>query len=376
MAGIYFHIPYCKQACHYCDFHFSTNFRNIEELVGSLKKEIQLQKGFLDSEKINTIYFGGGTPSAIPTRYIDELIKEVHSNFSVDQNAEITLEANPDDLLEENLLQWKKSGINRLSVGVQSFFDKSLKEMNRAHNSAQALKGLKLAQEIGITNITMDLIYGIPGMTTAEWNANLDLFFKLEIPHLSAYGLTIEPNTHLGHLVQHDKLAVEKDVTYNIQFEILMERAVENGFDHYEISNFGKPNYHSKHNTAYWFGEKYIGIGPSAHSFNGEVRQWNVSSNAKYITSIIDGKVPFEKENLSEMDRYNEYILTHLRTQWGIDENQIKTQFGATFQNNLKLQIEPYLQSKHVLKMGNFYVLSRKGKFLADKISSDLFVVA
>ena len=258
MAGIYFHIPFCKQACHYCDFHFSTNFRNIEELIIAMKKELQLQSEYLDGAKVNTIYFGGGTPSAIPNHFIAELIAKARNLHEVSPNAEISLEANPDDLTLENITAWKKAGINRLSVGVQSFFDDHLKWMNRAHNQAQAIEGLTLAKEVGITNITMDLIYGIPSMTMKQWKSNLQQFFDLDLPHLSAYGLTIEPQTHLGHLVKSKQLSVAKEESYNAQFEALITQTSERGFDHYEISNFGKPNYYSQHNTAYWFGEKYV----------------------------------------------------------------------------------------------------------------------
>ena len=376
MAGIYIHIPYCKQACHYCDFHFSTNFRNVDDLIRHMLKEVELQIDYLQGEEVKTIYFGGGTPSAIDPKYIDQLIGKVKSHHKVSNDAEISLESNPDDLTEDKIIAWQKSGINRLSVGVQSFFDEHLTMMNRAHNQKQAVVGLKLAQKLGINNITMDLIYGIPGMTLEKWQRNLDLFFSLNLPHLSAYGLTIEPQTHLGHLVAKHKVKVENDDMYNEQFRLLIAEAERNGFVHYEISNFSKPNYYSRHNTAYWFGEKYVGIGPSSHSFDGTNRQWNTSSNLKYINLISKGKVPFEIESLSKEDQYNEYILTRLRTKWGLDENQIKTQFGADFQNNLKALIAPYLASNHVEKIENCYILTRQGKFLADKISSDLFVVA
>ena len=375
MAGIYFHIPFCKQACHYCDFHFSTNFRNVDALIQAMQLELNLQKDYLKGEKVNTIYFGGGTPSSIPNHFIDELIQKVKSLHSVSEKAEISLEANPDDLTEENIKSWKKAGVNRLSVGVQSFYDSHLKWMNRAHNQNQALAGLKLAKELGITNITMDLIYGIPNMTMSEWEQNLETFFELDLPHLSAYGLTIESQTHLGHLVNTNQVKTEKDTKYNAQFEMLMKQTLAHGFDHYEISNFGKPGFYSKHNTAYWFGEKYVGIGPSAHSFNGVERQWNVASNMKYVKSLNQNRLAAEVECLSVNDQYNEYILTRLRTKWGIDQNQIKTQFGAKFQNNLNSLIQPYLASNHVLKIADSYVLSTEGKYLADKISSDLFIV-
>ncbi len=375
MAGIYFHIPFCKQACHYCDFHFSTNFRNVTQLVYAMKVELRLRADYVDSELIETIYFGGGTPSAIPPHLIGELIDEVRQIHEVSKDAEISLEANPDDLTKENLQAWKSYGINRLSIGVQSFVDEHLKFMNRAHNSEEAINGLTWAKEIGITNITMDLIYGIPNMTMEQWHSNLQTFFDLDLPHLSAYGLTIEDQTHLGHLVKTHQVQTEKDSNYNVQFEYLMNATQAQGFDHYEISNFGKPGFYSGHNTAYWLGKKYVGIGPSAHSFNGKERSWNVASNMKYTKLLKEEKLPSEIENLSINDQFNEYVLTRLRTIWGIETRQIKTQFGDKFQNILNSSITPYVRSGHVLFDGVSYTLSTEGKYLADKISSDLFVI-
>ena len=375
MAGIYFHIPFCKQACHYCDFHFSTNFRNVEDLVSSMKRELVLQKEYLQGEIVETIYFGGGTPSSISSSKIGELIDEVRSTFEVAENGEITLEANPDDLNRANLEAWKQAGVNRLSVGVQSFVDEHLQWMNRSHSAQQAISGLQLAKDIGFSNITMDLIYGIPGMTMEQWKANVEKFLVLGLPHLSAYGLTIESKTHLGHLAKTHQMNPEEDWTYNAQFGLLMDLMNSRGFEHYEISNFALPDQYSRHNTAYWFGTTYLGIGPSAHSFDGHSRQWNSNSNLKYIRSISEGGIPAESEILSVVDQYNEYVLTHLRTQWGISENQIKMQFGANFQNNIKLGMTPFLASGHLEKRGENYVLTREGKFLADKIAADLFKI-
>lgn len=375
MAGIYFHVPFCKQACHYCDFHFSTNFRGVTGLVKAMKKDLMLQSNYLEGEKIETIYFGGGTPSSIPPQFIDELIQEVRNLHVVVENPEVTLEANPDDLILANIQSWKKSGVNRLSVGVQSFFDEHLNWMNRAHNRAQAISGLKLAQNEGITNITMDLIYGVPGMTMEQWKENLKIFYDLKLPHLSAYGLTVETGTHLGHQVQTNQVKPQQDEAYNEQFQYLIESSAQQGFDHYEISNFGKPNFYSRHNTSYWLGKKYLGIGPSAHSFNGAERSWTVKSNLKYVNLVGKGRVPTEVEKLSLQDQFNEYILTRLRTIWGVDKNQIKAQFGMEFQNFLKVNIRPFVLKKWVIENENSYVLSNEGKYLADKISSDLFMI-
>ena len=375
MAGIYIHIPFCKQACHYCDFHFSTNFRNVTSLISALKKEVELQSNYLAGETIETIYFGGGTPSAIPVLEIDCLIKTIREIHPVIKKPEITLEANPDDLTTENLLAWKKAGVNRLSVGVQSFFDEHLVWMNRAHSQNEAIEGLKKAKEIGITNITMDLIYGIPDMAMQQWKDNIQTFLDLGLPHLSAYGLTIESSTHLGHLAKTNQITAVNDSSYNEQFEVLMNVLDANGFEHYEISNWGKPGLYSKHNTSYWLGKKYLGIGPSAHSFNGTNRHWNVASNMKYIQSIKQDKLPNEMECLSIADQFNEYVLTRLRTSWGIDSNQIKNQFGGAFQNNLHISIKPYIDSGHIVENQKTYVLTKAGKYIADKISSDLFIV-
>lgn len=375
MAGIYIHIPFCKQACHYCDFHFSTNFRNVENLIEAIRKEIYMRKEFLQGDPIRTIYFGGGTPSAIPDRYIKNLVSELKSVFEVSTDAEITLEANPDDLTDEKLSAWREIGVNRLSVGVQSFYEVHLKFMNRAHTNNQAILGLKRAKAHGFDNITMDLIYGIPDMTMGQWEQNIDQFLELDLPHLSAYGLTIEPQTQFGYLESVKNLKVEQDHIYNAQLDILIQKLNQAGFEHYEISNFGKKGYHSRHNTSYWFGVKYLGLGPSAHSFDGMTRQWNVSSNMKYIRGIDLGEINEEKEILNHTDRFNEYILTRLRTQWGVNGEEIQEKFGDSNFEIFESNIEKYLNSGHVNQNGQVYFLSAKGKYMADKISSDLFLI-
>lgn len=376
MAGIYIHIPFCKQKCHYCDFHFSTNFRTSTDVVDAIVSELALRNLYLEQEVIETIYFGGGTPSAISNSALSAIINAVNDNFKVIPNAEITIETNPDDLSESNLQTWKELGFNRLSIGVQSFNDAHLQYMNRAHSGKEAVEGLRRAKSIGFSNITMDLIYGIPGMTSLQWAENIQQFLDLDLPHLSAYGLTIEPQTHFGHLVQTKQLVPEQDENYNHQFQYLIGELKERGYEHYEISNFAKPNEYSKHNTGYWQGMKYLGIGPSAHSFNGLERQWNVKSNMKYVSAIQNKALPSTIEELSVHDRYNEYIMTSLRTKWGIHLNKIKEQFGVEFQNNLKMGIQGFVASGHVLKEGDTYILSATGKHLADKIASDLFLVS
>ncbi|MFT5878393.1 MAG: oxygen-independent coproporphyrinogen-3 oxidase [Dokdonia sp.] len=334
-----------------------------------------MQRNYLDNEEVKTIYFGGGTPSAVPPHYISDLIEEIRKYHLVTASSEITLEANPDDLTQDNIAVWKAAGINRLSVGVQSFENEHLIWMNRAHNRDQAISGLTWAKEAGITNITMDLIYGVPGMTMDQWQDNLNTFFELDLPHLSAYGLTVEPKTHLGNLVKSNTVKAVEDERYNEQLERLISETTKRGFEHYEISNFGMPGRYSKHNTAYWLGEKYLGIGPSAHSFNGTERSWSVSSNMKYVKMLGQNQLPSEVEVLTKNDRFNEYILTRLRTIWGIDLDQIKEQFGSEFQNNLKNSLTPFLKSNLIIQSKNSYTLSAQGKYLADKISSDLFVV-
>lgn len=373
MAGIYVHIPFCKQACHYCDFHFSTNYRNVNQLTEAILQEIRLQQNFFDSAEVSTLYFGGGTPSSIPLDHLQQIIDAVKSSFNVATDLEITLEANPDDLQEVAIQNWKKLGVNRLSIGVQSFFDTHLRWMNRAHNQQQALQGIKTAQQAGITNITMDLIYGIPDMTMEQWEHNVRQFFELGIPHLSAYGLTIEPQTHLGHLAQKHGFNPASDAEYNAQFNYLMQAAKVNGFDHYEISNFALPNHYSKHNTAYWFGAPYLGIGPSAHSYKNDKRYWNIDSNVKYIKLLNQNELAQDFEQLTTEDAFNEYVLTRLRTMWGIDLNQIKNTFGQQFQNNVISLIEPYLKNGDVMKSGESLVLTDIGKHIADKIAADLF---
>lgn len=373
MAGIYVHIPFCKQACHYCDFHFSTNYRNVSQLVESIVAEIHMQRSFFDNQRVQTLYFGGGTPSSVPYTEIAHIIQAVHDAFTIQGALEITLEANPDDLSLETLTRWKEIGVNRLSLGVQSFVDTHLRWMNRAHSASQAIAGIKRAQDLGLTNLTMDLIYGIPIMTTQEWHANIAQFMALDIPHLSAYGLTIEPDTHFGHLANKHQFNPAKDEEYNAQFRYLMNTARAHGFEHYEISNFAKPGHHSKHNSAYWFGAPYLGIGPSAHSYKDNLRFWNVASNLKYMQAIHNGKLPHEEEQLALSDRFNEYVLTRLRTMWGMDLNQIKNDFGVEFQNNVVLHVSPYIASGHVVKSGETLILTDDGKQLADKIAAELF---
>ena len=372
MSGIYIHIPFCKQACHYCDFHFSTSMKKKEEMVLALSKEIQMRKNESSVKIIETIYFGGGTPSVLTSDEINFLIDTVYQNYQVVENPEITLEANPDDLSQERILELATSKINRLSIGIQSFFEDDLQMMNRAHNSAEAQKCLEFATKY-FDNISIDLIYGIPGMTNEKWNQNIEKALSFGIPHISSYALTVEPKTALNKLIQTGKIAAPNDDVAQDHFAILVETLEYNGFIHYELSNFAKENYLSKNNSAYWLGKKYIGIGPSAHSYDGFSRSWNVANNSIYLKSIQEDKLPNENEILSATDRYNEYIMTGLRTIWGVSLDRVEKEFGVEYLNYLHKQTKKYLDDDLLFIEIDILKPTKKGKFLTDGIASDLF---
>ncbi len=373
MAGIYIHIPFCKQACHYCDFHFSTSLQYKTAFLDALKKEIILRKNYLENEIISTIYFGGGTPSLLSQAELLGIIDSLKQNFVIHQDAEITLEANPDDLTDLKIKELKSTPINRLSIGIQSFYDKDLKLMNRAHSSSEAHNSVKLAQENGFNNITIDLIYGIPTLTHNHWRNNLEIAFELNVKHISAYCLTVEPKTALAHQVKIGSVKNVDEQHSSEQFEILLESMHTNDFIQYEISNFCKDGAYSKHNSNYWLKEKYLGLGPSAHSFNGKSRQWNVSNNVLYIQSIQKDELNFEKEELTPDQCYNEYVLTSLRTIWGMDLKYIRQAFGEQYMKYCLAESDSYIRSGHLLNQEKKLYLSDKGKLIADKISSDLF---
>ena len=376
MSGIYIHIPFCKQACHYCDFHFSTSMKKKDEMVLALAKELQLRKDEFQFDAeipcIETIYFGGGTPSVLTVKEIQLLIDTVRQNYPVSQNPEITLEANPDDLSEENLSAFAAIGINRLSIGIQSFFEEDLKLMHRAHDSVQAKKCLELATRY-FDNISLDLIYGIPGMTNERWRQNIETALSFGIPHISSYALTVEPKTALNKLIQTGKVAAPKDEVAQEHFMILVETLEANGLVHYELSNFGQENYFSRNNSAYWLGKKYLGIGPSAHSYDGVSRSWNVANNALYLKAIQKGELPREVELLSQEDRYNEYIMTGLRTIWGVSLVRIEQEFGPDYLNYLKQQSQKFISDGLLIITDGILKPTLKGKFLTDGIASDLF---
>ena len=392
MSGIYIHIPFCKQACHYCDFHFSTSMKKKDEMVLALAKEIRMRKKEFENETIETIYFGGGTPSILQISDLRFLIDEVYKNFTVAENPEITLEANPDDLISLSVRaqsrtifeDYKSIGINRLSIGIQSFFEEDLTMMNRAHNSAEAKKCLEEATKY-FDNISLDLIYGIPDssqngkqakqMSNEKWKQNIETALSFGVPHISSYALTVEPKTALHKLIQTGKIAQPKDEVAEEHFQILVEMLEKNGFIHYELSNFGKENYFSKNNSAYWLGKKYLGIGPSAHSYDGISRSWNISNNTIYLKSLNENKLPCETEILSKADRYNEYIMTGLRTIWGVSLDRIENEFGTTYLEYLTNQAQKFLEDNLLSIEENVLKATKKGKFLTDGMASDLFLV-
>ena len=373
MAGLYIHIPFCKQACHYCDFHFSTSLAKKEELVDALCKELVLRKDEL-RDKVETIYFGGGTPSLLSSEELQQIFETINSNYKISKNPEITLEANPDDLSREQIHEFTNSRINRLSIGIQSFFEEDLKLMNRAHNASEALECIKEAQKY-FKNISIDLIYGIPGMSNERWKKNLEIALKLDVPHLSCYALTVEPKTALKKFIEKGIVPPVDEEAAKQHYEILLSETEKAGLENYEFSNFGKAGFHSRNNTAYWEGKPYLGIGPSAHSYDGKSRSWNVANNTKYIQSIEVGILPSEMEILSKEDKYNEYIMTGLRTKKGVSLEKIQSEFGKDFSEYLLKQAESALKNELLILENQTLKISKKGKFLSDGIASDLFLV-
>jgi oxygen-independent coproporphyrinogen-3 oxidase len=374
MSGIYIHIPFCKQACHYCDFHFSISLKKKDEMILALAKEIEMRKSEFQDEVVETIYFGGGTPSRLQIADLRLQIDSIYQNYMVTENPEITLEANPDDLSIDYLIELSKIGVNRLSIGIQSFFEDDLKMMNRAHNSAEAKKCLEEATKY-FDNISIDLIYGIPGMSNEKWIQNIEMALAYKVPHISSYALTVEPKTALHSFIQKQLIPQPDEEVAQEHFQILVEKLTENDFIHYELSNFGKENYFSKNNSSYWLGKKYIGIGPSAHSYDGQKRGWNVSNNSVYMKSILENKLPMETEILSKTDRYNEYIMTGLRTMWGVSLERIEKEFGKTYLDYLNRQAARYIEDHLLFIDDDILRTTQKGKFLSDGIASDLFLL-
>lgn len=375
MAGIYVHIPFCKQACHYCNFHFSTSLKLKNGFLDALLKEIDLRRDYLTNDTIATIYFGGGTPSLLPESDLKQLMSKLRSSFNIHPTAEITLECNPDDVNPQQLEGWKNNGINRLSIGIQSFFKADLQWMNRAHDDLQALNCIKLAQSAGFHNISIDLIYGTPSLSDENWLANLSTATSFNIPHLSCYALTVETGTALSAMIKkHQTPHVNADDQAR-QFLLMTDYLALKGYEHYEISNFALPGMRSRHNSSYWSGAKYIGLGASAHSFNGTSRQWNVANNALYIEALKNDQIPFEQEALSANQRLNEYIMTSLRTLEGTDINKAQQDFGKKASDNLLSQSKKFIDRGWMHNLNNRLVLTREGKLFADGIASEFFEV-
>ncbi len=372
MAGLYLHIPFCKQACHYCDFHFSTSRKNQGAMVTALAREMVLRRDELAQETIETIYFGGGTPSVLSTDEIRYLLDSVYKNFTVSQDPEITLEANPDDLSIDRIRELRQTRINRLSIGIQSFFDDDLKSMNRAHNASQAKESLAEAVR-HFDNISIDLIYGMPGMSDQKWRQNIEIALSFDIPHISSYALTVEPRTALHKMVRAGQVASPSDEMAAAHFQILVETLSHNGFIHYELSNFGKPGYFSRNNSAYWLRKSYLGIGPSAHSYDGVSRSWNAASNSLYLKAISRDELPREMEILTATDRYNEAVMTGLRTMWGVSPDQIEADFGSQYAQHLLRESTKMIADGLLVIDNQALKTTAKGKFLADGLASDLF---
>ena len=375
MAGIYIHIPFCRQKCYYCDFYKTVNTSLTLSFIQSLQQEIQLQKNYLKDEAVETIYFGGGTPSVLKVNELQEILTSVQSNFKVDKKAEITFEANADDLSPEYLQGIKNSGINRLSIGIQSFQSKHLEKMNRRHNSEQAIQAVQNARKTGFKNITVDLIYGLPELTLDEWISDLKKVFQLPVHHISAYHLTYHEGTPFYTWLKKGTLKEISEPESIQQFEALIDLAEKNGFEQYEISNFAKDKMYSKHNSSYWLGKNYLGLGPSAHSFNGFSRSWNMAHLEAYIKAISEKQNWFETETLSKTDKYNEYIITRIRTIWGVSSNHIKKIFGVEKEKHFLESISKYKKLNLVIQQEDVFTLSKKGLFVSDDIMENLMII-
>ena len=374
MSGIYIHIPFCKKACHYCNFYFSTNQNSKSAFIRAVCKELILRKLEYKTEEIQSIYFGGGTPTVLDVSELNTILTTVYEHYKVSNTPEITLEANPDDLNTENIKALSNTKINRLSIGIQSFQESDLTAMNRAHNAAEAKKCLEIATTY-FDNITIDLLFGMPTMSVEQWRQNLQTAFGFGIKHLSCYALTVEPKTALEHFINKGSHPPMDDELSAKHFEVLLEETLTQGLIHYETCSFGLPDYFSRHNTSYWLGNPYMGVGPSAHSFDGKIRSWNISNTTKYIKSLETNQRPYESEVLSVENRFNEYIMTGLRTIWGISLEKIETDFGVEIKTQLLKNSEKYRTSKMLILEDNYLKITKTGKFLSDGIASDLFLV-
>jgi oxygen-independent coproporphyrinogen-3 oxidase len=374
MAGIYVHIPFCKTKCHYCNFFSLASKKHLPDYLDVLKREIAVQKDYLSGEELVTIYIGGGTPSLFSSHEIEEILDAIHASFAISRQAEITLEANPDDVTESWVKEIAETRINRISLGVQSFFNDDLDYLNRVHSGQDAENAIMRLKSNGFSNITIDLIYGIPTLSNEKWEANLEKFFLYDIPHLSAYALTVEQKTALDLLIKKGKSIAPDDSRTVNHFKTLLSMTEDKGLIHYEISNFAKEGYYSRHNSLYWTGGHYLGLGPSAHSYNGKSRRWNKSSMKAWmeLTSYFDES--FEEEVLTKDQRFNEYVMTSLRTVWGCDISLVRQEFGQSYAIHLLSAADQYVNDHLLLNKGSKLFLTNKGKLFADGIASDLFV--
>lgn len=374
MAGLYIHIPFCKKACHYCNFHFSTNQKHKYEFLQALCKELQQRATELKNTTVSSIYFGGGTPSLLTSEDLNLIFKTIGTYYKIAPSAEITLEANPDDLKNSKIKMLSETQINRLSIGVQSFFEEDLQLMNRAHNANEAVESLKIARQY-FDNISIDLMYGMPQMSVERWRENLKVALGLGIKHMSCYALTVEPKTALEHFIKTSKHPPMNDALAASHFQVLIEDTQKAGLTHYEVCSFGTPEYFSQHNTSYWLGKPYLGVGPSAHSFDGKKRSWNVSNNTTYIKTLAKNQLPLTEEILTPENRFNEYLMTGLRTMWGVSLRNIDKNYGSEFKTQLLENAQKHLNSKMLILENDVLKTTNKGKFLCDGIASDLFIL-
>ncbi len=374
MAGIYIHIPFCRRKCHYCNFYSVASSRYRKEFMDGITEELYLRRKYMGERELQTIYFGGGTPSYLEVRHIQKILEEIRKYHKVSSSAEITLEANPDDLNPAVIKSYRNAGINRLSIGVQSFREEDLQYLNRIHSAARAEESIREALDAGFDNLSIDLIYGIPTLSSAQWEENIEKAISFGIPHISAYSLTVEPNTALDVLIHKKKLAAPDEDNSIEHFRILLRKMKEHGYEHYEISNFCKPGHYSRHNSQYWNGEMYLGIGPSAHSYDGFSRQWNVGSIIEYADRIRRGERFFETEELTVEQHYNEFIMVRLRTMWGCDIAKLREKFGETLAAEFSSRAMNYISSGQIEEAGGIYTLTDEGKLFADGIASDLFL--
>lgn len=373
MASIYIHIPFCKKACTYCDFYFTTSFKYADEMVDAICKEIKLKKDRI-TEQVGSIYFGGGTPSVLSSASLQKIFDTLVNCFSISADAEITIEANPDDLDAKKIADLRKLPINRFSIGIQSFFEEDLVWMNRAHNANEAVSCIKRSQDAGFENLSIDLIYGYPLLTDEKWSSNINKAIELQTPHISAYALTVEAKTALANAIAKGKQSDMSDEQSASQFLDLTNKLQQGGFEHYEISNYALPGKYAIHNTNYWRGVSYLGIGPSAHGFDRQNRYINVANNEKYLAALSNGKLAETLEELSQTDHVNEYIMTSLRTMWGTDLKKISSSYGEIYVQEIIRQIKPYIENEKVTFSNDIIRLTDKGKLFADGIAADLFV--